>query len=105
MKLNDAKPQPSKILNRRSLALPSIITLARWRWRQHWFMLFMTGLGIVGAIMIVSALPLFANVTTTAGLRGILYSPAASDISLQIKTLGFSTTTRQSIESATSNLL
>src|SRR2546427_7272845 len=105
MMLND---QPSsKRLNPSvaSGAWRSPLILARWRWRQHWFMLFMAGLGIVGAITIVSALPLFANVTTTTGLRSILDTPATSDISLRINTLGLSSTARKDIEAATSNLL
>lgn len=73
-------------------AISSIITLARWRWRQSWLLLCMTCIGIIAAVMILCTAPLLIEVTTTAGLRQILRTtPESSQITLSIDTLGVST--------------
>ncbi|HZR42307.1 MAG TPA: hypothetical protein VFB12_19460, partial [Ktedonobacteraceae bacterium] len=79
--------------------LPSVVTLALWRWRQSWYLLLITGLGIVAAIMIVCALPLFSEVTATAGLRSTLASsPTASQFLLDTNTQGLSTQLVQDVQ-------
>lgn len=47
-------------------------TLAVWRWRTQRFLLLVVGLGIMVAVVLLSFLPLFTSVMTTAGLRSIL---------------------------------
>ena len=48
------------------------LTLAVWRWRTQRALLLVAGVGIVCAVMLVAALPLFSSVMTTAGLRSVL---------------------------------
>src|SRR5258708_22706504 len=61
----------------------SVVTLALWRWRQHWFLLLMTGLGMIAAMIIACAVPLLSQTMLTAGLRGVLRaSPTSSEITL-----------------------
>ncbi len=50
----------------------SIITLAFWRLRHTWFLLLITTLGIIAAVMIACTVPTFLTVTTTASLRSTL---------------------------------
>src|SRR5579885_3773453 len=70
----------------------STVELALWRWRQHWFLLLMTGLGIVAAVMIVCAVPLFSEVMLTAGLRNTLTAtPTSSEMTLEVDSAGLST--------------
>ena len=65
----------------RRAKLPGIVTLARWRARQAWRLLLITGLGIVAAVMLVCAVPLFSDVSQSSGLRGVLStSYQSSDI-------------------------
>ena len=70
----------------------SIVTLASWRLRRTWFLLLGTTLGMVTAVIITCAVPLFITVTTTAGLRNTLNAqPTSSEIRLDTTTLGAST--------------
>ena len=52
--------------------LLTIITLATWRLRQSWLLLSVTGLGMIAAVMLVCTIPIFSQVSTTVGLRGVL---------------------------------
>lgn len=47
----------------------SILTLAWQRARQTWRMLLVTGVGMVCAVMVVCAVPMYSRVALTAGLR------------------------------------
>jgi ABC-type antimicrobial peptide transport system permease subunit len=79
--------------------MPSIVTLALWRWRQSGFLLFVTGLGIIAAIMIVCAIPLFSAVTATAELRSLFATtPTNADLMLHISTQGLSTRLAQDLQ-------
>ncbi len=70
----------------------SVVTLALWRWRQHWFLLLMTGLGMIAAVIIACAVPLLSQTMLTAGLRGVLRaSPTSSEITLSATVGGLST--------------
>ena len=76
----------------------SLVTLALWRWRQHWFLLLVTGVGIVTAVTIVCTVPLLTLVMQTAGLRGVLTaSPASSEITLRATAVGLSTQTLERV--------
>ncbi len=55
-----------------STPLLTIITLATWRLRQSWLLLLVTGVGMVAAVMLTCAIPIFSQVSTTVGLRGVL---------------------------------
>ena len=54
--------------------LPGIVTLARWRVRQTWRLLVITGLGMGAAVMLVCAVPLYSDVSQSAGLRDVISS-------------------------------
>lgn len=70
----------------------SIVTLALWRWRQHWFLLLLTGIGMVAAITLVCTVPLLTAVMQTAGLRSVLTaSPASAELTLRTTVVGLST--------------
>lgn len=57
------------------------VTLAGWRLRQTWRLLLISGLGIVAAVVLVCAVPLFSQVAMSAGLRQALTSdPQASQL-------------------------
>ncbi len=60
------------------------VTLALIRLRNTWGLLLITGLGIVAAVMLACAIPLYSDVSMTAGLRGALSSsPQNADITVQ----------------------
>ncbi len=70
----------------------SVLTLASWRLRRTWFLLLVTTIGMVTAVIITCAVPLFITVTTTAGLRNTLNAqPTNSEIRIDTTTLGAST--------------
>jgi ABC-type lipoprotein release transport system permease subunit len=52
--------------------LGTAATLSAWRWRQQWFLLLLTAFGVLMAMTLVCALPLFSSVMITAGLRTTL---------------------------------
>lgn len=57
----------------RTLLLPTIM-LALVRLRKTWGLLLVVGVGIVAAVMLACAVPLYSDVSMTAGLRGALTS-------------------------------
>src|SRR5260370_16234703 len=50
----------------------SIATLARWQLRQTWRLLIVTGVGLLAAVVLVCMIPLYAQVSESAGLRHAL---------------------------------
>lgn len=60
--------------------IPPSVTLAGWRLRKTWGLLLVTGIGIVAAVMLVCAVPLFTDIAMTAGLRDALNSSGGSNI-------------------------
>jgi ABC-type lipoprotein release transport system permease subunit len=52
--------------------LLSTATLAVWRLRRMWGMLFITELGMIAAVLLLCAAPLYSHVALTAGLRDVL---------------------------------
>ena len=69
----------------------SVITLASWRLRRTWFLLLITTLGIIAAIVITCAVPLFSTVTTTASVRATLREqPYSSQVNCDLTALGLS---------------
>lgn len=68
-----------------SSGVSSVLTLAAWRWRQHWFLLLVTALGMIAAVAIVCTAPLLSEVMQTAGLRSVLSETAqSSEVSMNV---------------------
>ena len=83
-----ARKNKRKWFWRRQFALwDTAMTLAAWRWRTQRFLLFVTGLGVTVAVVLIASLPLFSSVLTTAGLRGVLRAQANSSQILASATL------------------
>jgi ABC-type antimicrobial peptide transport system permease subunit len=65
-------------------AIPSTVTIAFWRVRRTWRLLLLAGIGILAAVTLVCAVPLYSQVSMTAGLRGVLSAtPEDAEIELQ----------------------
>src|SRR5579884_4243940 len=58
--------------------LPASVTLAFQRMRHTWKLLSLVGLGMLAAVMVVCAVPLYSLVAMTAGLRTIITSSKQS---------------------------
>ncbi|BCL83585.1 hypothetical protein ccbrp13_60500 [Ktedonobacteria bacterium brp13] len=67
---------PTTTLSRRSTLtlLPAIVRLAWWRLRQMWRSLLVTWLGMIAMVVLICSVPLFAQVSSTIGLRSTLSS-------------------------------
>jgi len=65
----------ARLSQRRRTLIPPAVTLAFWRLRQAWGLLIMTAVGMIAAVTLVCAVPLYSQIAATAGLRGILSSP------------------------------
>jgi putative ABC transport system permease protein len=64
--------------------VPEVITLAAWRVRETWRLLLITALGCIVAVTLVSSVPLYSDVSMSAGLRGVLStSYQSSDVVVQ----------------------
>lgn len=64
---------PSQVSRRGGrMLIPPVVTLAAWRVRQTWRLLLVTGVGIIAAVMLVCAVPLYSDVSMSAGLRSAL---------------------------------
>lgn len=64
--------------------IPPTMMLAFWRLRQTWRLLLVTGMGIIAAVMFVCSVPLYSDVTMSAGLRDALTSSTQSaDVQVQ----------------------
>ncbi len=75
-----------------------IMTLGFWRLRQTWFLLLVTTIGMIAAVIIVCAVPLFSDVMTTAGLHNTLrQDPYASELEADAITQGLSTQIVQNV--------
>src|SRR5450432_381318 len=83
---------------RKRFSISSMMTLASWRLRQTWFLLLITTIGIVAAVIIVCAVPLFSDVMTTAGLHNTLREdPYGSEFDVDAITQGISTSIVQNV--------
>ncbi len=86
----------------RGKRLPGVVTLARWRVRQTWRLLLITGLGIMAAVMLVCAVPLYSDVSQSIGLRGVIStSYQSSDVIVDSQSAIVS---KAGIDHTTSNL-
>src|SRR5947199_10783522 len=63
--------------------VPPTVTLALWRLRQVWGLLFITCIGMIAAVMLACTVPLYSQVAMSAGVRGILTAaPQNADITI-----------------------
>jgi hypothetical protein len=70
----------------------STAALAAWRWRQQGWLLLVTGVGMIAAVILVCSPPLFSSVMLTAGLRSTLrVSPASALLTTSAQIDGLST--------------
>ena len=75
-------------------------TLAFWRLRRMWVMLFVTGLGTVAAVMLVCAVPLYSQVALTAGVRDVLTAtPNSATLAVDANVSAVSTDSVSTIKS------
>lgn len=78
--------------------LPASVTLAFQRMRQTWRMLFLVALGMLAAVVVVCAVPLYSQVAMTAGLRSALTASGQStDIVVRGSTNSISSSTVSTI--------
>lgn len=69
------KPDPRRRRQSGSRStLPSMGTLASWQLRTTWRLLLVIGLGILAAVVLVCAIPLYVQVALSAGIRHTLAS-------------------------------
>src|SRR5450755_912836 len=54
------------------MLLFSTVRLARWQIRKTWWLLLVTGLGILIAVVFVCSIPLYAQIAISAGIRDAL---------------------------------
>jgi FtsX-like permease family len=87
-------------------SVSSMITLVSWRLRQTWFLLTITTIGIIAAVIIVCAVPLFSDVMTTAGLHNTLQQdPYSSEFEVDATTQGLSTPIVQNVQGQLATML
>ncbi|HEV8189981.1 MAG TPA: hypothetical protein VGP82_00615, partial [Ktedonobacterales bacterium] len=73
--------------------IPATVTLTLWQARQTWRLLLLAGVGVLAAVVLACAVPLYTQVALTAGLRGTLSeSQANSVIAFQADSRRLSTT-------------
>ncbi len=83
-----------------SVLVTSTATLAFWRVRHMWGMLFITGIGMVAAVMLVCAVPLYSQVALTAGVRDVLTAtPNSATLAINATVTGMSTDSVSTIKS------
>jgi len=93
-------------IKRSRSTLLSTISLAGLRWKQTWFLLLIMTLGMIAAVIIVCAFPLFTDIMNTAGLRHELRAtPTSSEVQIDAVTLGLSTSATAAASKDFSNLL
>ncbi len=64
--------------------IPGVMTLAAWRVRETWRLLLIVALGCIAAVTLVSSVPLYSDVSMSAGLRSVLStSYQSSDVVVQ----------------------
>jgi ABC-type lipoprotein release transport system permease subunit len=80
------------------LGAGAALWLALWRIRRAWFTSLIIGVGMIAAVMLACTLPLYAQVTTTAGTRSVLNAtPESPSINLETAAGTISTSSVQQI--------
>jgi ABC-type antimicrobial peptide transport system permease subunit len=72
------KEETSSPRGKREPEVPPFVTLAWWQVRPTWRLLLVMGVAIVAVVAFVCTVPLYSDVTMTAGLRNALSSPSQS---------------------------
>lgn len=101
-------PRSSRPVHKNGNRFPmsSVVTLALWRWRQTWFLLLITTIGMIAAVLIVCAVPLFSEIMNTAGLRNTLRAnPDSAEIELDAGTAAMSTSVLDNVQNQFGTLL
>ena len=88
------------------LAMRRAARRAGWSWkivfgqmRHSWLLLVTTGIGMIAAVVMVCAIPLFTSIMTTAGLQNTLAAtPDGSQFTLDASTVGLSRPVIQGLE-------
>jgi ABC-type lipoprotein release transport system permease subunit len=79
--------------HRSKSSISPTLTLAFWRGRETWRLLLVAGLGVVVAVTLMCAVPLFSTVSLTAGVRSVLNaSPQDSEMLLSTSASGLNDT-------------
>lgn len=66
--------QEPRMRSKTSSPVTSIVTLGRWQLHQTWRLLIIVGVGLLAAVILVCAIPLYAQVSESAGLHHVLAS-------------------------------
>ncbi len=78
--------------------IPPALTLAIWRFRDSWRSLALTGLGALTAVIIICAMPLFAQVTVSSGFRNALtQTPQSSIFTVNVNSYALTETQLQNV--------
>jgi FtsX-like permease family len=79
--------------------IPPTLSLAFSRLRRTWGLLLITELGLLGAVLLVCAVPLFSQVAVSSGLRGVL-AKSPGGPALTISVLAFNPTSDSTRQAA-----
>src|ERR1700724_1082816 len=89
-----SRPRP-KTENRVETAL----TLARWRLRRSWWLLLLTCLGLIAAMITACVVPLFTAVSAASSLQNLFQvSATRSQVTIDAEMQGLSTHILQTIQ-------
>src|SRR5215469_10104379 len=91
---------PPITLARRStlVLLPAIVRLAWWRLTQMWRPLLVTWLGMISMVVLVCSVPLFTQVSSTAGLRSALTAVPLSQQRISVSFISMHPTSDQVLQ-------
>ncbi len=70
--------EPPQVQRRARFSVASILVLARWQLRQTWSLLLIVGVGLLAAVVLVCAIPLYAQSAMSAGLQHTLEAEAGN---------------------------
>jgi ABC-type antimicrobial peptide transport system permease subunit len=91
---------PPTTLARRStvVLLPAIIRLGWWRLKQMWRALLITWLGMISMVVLICSVPLFTQVSSTAGLRSALAAVPLSQQRISVSFISMHPTSDQVLQ-------
>jgi len=94
------KPAPQRRARRGTRStFSSMVTLAGWQLRTTWHLLMVIGLGILAAVVLVCAIPLYVQVSLSAGIRHTLASdPQNLYMSVHAQSQLFSSSSTQGVQ-------
>ena len=93
------RPRTSRILDNVTSRVGATLTLARWRLRQTWWLLLLTCLGLVAAMITACVVPLFSAVTASSSLQSFFQvAPTRNQVTLEADTQGLSSQVIQTLQ-------